>query len=121
MDPTSDIELTIDGLGTGGDGVGRPGRQSGAAVVGLGGQRRHRTEGTVEPTGKTKEILGRKCEMIKVETWIESEGTRFNQRDERVWVTADLPIDWEAYDKINRNTMKLLNFDESLGFRLCKE
>jgi len=81
-------------------------------TVGYLGQ--YMTEGTVEATGETKEILGRKCELIKVETWIESEGQRFNQRDELVWVTTDLPIDWEVYEKINRNSMKLLNYDDSL-------
>ncbi|MCK5619978.1 MAG: hypothetical protein KAJ17_11280 [Candidatus Krumholzibacteria bacterium] len=31
-----------------------------------------------------------------------------------LWVTTDLPIDWEVYAKIQRNSLKLMNYDEAL-------
>jgi hypothetical protein len=75
---------------------------------------RYQTEGTVKDTGKTKTILGRKSKCVELSTWIESDGEKFNQRDEVVWVTTDLPIDWEAYEKIQRNSLKLMNYNDAL-------
>lgn len=74
----------------------------------------YRTEGTVKETGEKKSILGRDCVKYEISTWIESDGDRFNQREETVWVTTDLPIDWVAYEKINVNGMKLQNYDDAL-------
>jgi hypothetical protein len=73
----------------------------------------YRTEGTVEEAGETKEILGRKCSLYKVASWIEDANERFNEREERLWVSEELPIDWEAYQKISRNTLKLMNWDDA--------
>lgn len=75
---------------------------------------RYQMEGTVKDTGKTKTILGRKSKCVEFSTWIESDGETFNHRDEAVWVTTDLPIDWEVYAKIQRNSLKLMNYDEAL-------
>ena len=75
---------------------------------------RYRTEGTVKETGETRKIQGRKCVLYEVETWIEDGGMKFNHRDERVWMTTDLPIDWETYDKINASGLVLQNYDAAL-------
>jgi hypothetical protein len=75
---------------------------------------RYRTEGTVKETDQTREILGRKCRLLEIETWIEDGGEKFNEREQRAWVTTDLPIDWEAYQKISAAGMLLQNFDEAL-------
>ena len=74
----------------------------------------YRTEGVVKETGESKKILGRDCTGYLVETWVEDGGQRYNAREERVWLTTDLAIDWEAYAKINRAGMLLQNFDEPL-------
>ena len=75
---------------------------------------RYRTEGVVEETGETKKILGRDCTGYLVDTWIEDGGQRFNEREEKVWLTTDLAIDWEAYKKISRAGMLMQNYDEPL-------
>jgi hypothetical protein len=75
---------------------------------------RYRTEGTVKETGKKKSVLGRSCVGYEIETWIEDGGERFNEREEVVWVTTDLPIDWEAYGTVSENAMKLQNYDDVL-------
>ncbi len=75
---------------------------------------RYRTEGTVKKTGETREIHGRKCALYEVNTWIEDGGTEFNHRDERVWMTTDLPIDWEVYGAIQASGLILQNYDEAL-------
>jgi hypothetical protein len=80
----------------------------------LGYLARYKTEGTVKKTELKKSILGRECTCYRIETWIESEGERFNQREEMVWVTTDLSIDWEVYDKLTKNSMKLQNYDDTL-------
>ncbi len=74
----------------------------------------YRTEGVIKETGESKKILGRDCKGYLVETWVEDGGQRYNEREERVWLTTDLAIDWEAYAKINRAGMLLQNFDEPL-------
>jgi len=81
------------------------------ATVGL--LARYRTEGTVKDTGKEKEILGRKCKLYEIESWIEDGGERFNDREERVWASTDLAIDVEAYAVINENGMRLQNYDDA--------
>ena len=75
---------------------------------------RYRTEGTVKETGETRKIQGRKCALYEIETWIEDGGMKFNHRDERVWMTTDLPSDWETYDKINASGLVLQNYDAAL-------
>jgi hypothetical protein len=80
----------------------------------LGLLERYRTEGNVKATDETKEVLGRKCKLYEIETWIENDGTKFNQREERLWMSDDLPIDWEAYGKITVNTLRLMNWDDAL-------
>lgn len=75
---------------------------------------RYRTEGTVTETGETKRVNGRECRLFEIETWIEDGGTKFNQREQRAWVTTDLPIDWEMYEKLYTNGMVLSNFDAAL-------
>jgi hypothetical protein len=90
---------------------------------------RYRTEGDVMGTDETKEILGRTCKMFLVETWIEDGGTKFNEREEQLWMSNDLPIDWKAYGEITRNTLRLMNWDDALidafpvveGFILASE
>jgi hypothetical protein len=72
------------------------------------------TAGTVKKANQSRMVLGRKCELYKVETWIEADGERFNERDDQVWLTTDLPVDWEVYEKISINTMRLLNYDDDL-------
>lgn len=74
----------------------------------------YRTEGTVKELGEDKDILGHTCTGYLVETWIENEGQRFNERVEKVWMTTGLALDWEAYGKISANGMKLQNYDDAL-------
>lgn len=74
----------------------------------------YRTSGLVEDAGETRSILGYDCKCYRVETWIESEGQRYNERVETVWLTTGLPFDWEAYEKVSENGMKLQNYDDAL-------
>ena len=74
----------------------------------------YRTEGVVKEANETKSVLGHDCKGYLVETWVESGGQRYNERVEKVWMTTGLAIDWEAYDKISTNGLKLQNYDDTL-------
>lgn len=74
----------------------------------------YRTEGVVKETGESKKILGRDCKGYTIESWVENGGQRYNEREERVWLTTDLAVDWEAYAKISGVGMLLQNYDTPL-------
>jgi hypothetical protein len=74
----------------------------------------YRTEGVIKETDKTKKILGRDCKCYFVQTWVENGGQRYNEREETIWLTTDLAIDWEAYSKISAVGMQFQNYDVPL-------
>ena len=74
----------------------------------------YRTEGVIKDANETKSILGHDCKGYIVETWVESEGQRYNERVEKVWMTTGLAIDWVAYNKLSTHGLKLQNYDDTL-------
>jgi hypothetical protein len=81
---------------------------------------RRRTMGVVEESGEDRDVLGHRCKGYIIQTWTESDGRRLNERVERVWLTTELSIDWDAYRKISEYDMRLKNYDEALIDALSK-
>ncbi len=75
--------------------------------------------GTVEATGQTKEINGYKCTCYEITSWIDAQGSRYNETDEKMWVTTDLPLDWKSFEEMNAVFLRLRNtgpeYAEALG------
>jgi hypothetical protein len=75
---------------------------------------RYRTHGHVQPS-ETKKTIGRwECHRYDVTSWIDTDSGKYNERDSRIWVTQDLPIDWTRYRALNLHLLKLLNYDDDL-------
>ncbi|UCH85151.1 MAG: hypothetical protein JSW50_05530, partial [Candidatus Latescibacterota bacterium] len=70
-------------------------------------------------TEETKKINGRQCTCYQITTWIDVRGGRYNETDEKMWVTTDVPLDWKTFNEFNAVFMKLRNatdeFAEAIG------
>lgn len=72
---------------------------------------RYPSRGTVEATDRMREINGYSCKCYEITSWIEVQGSRYNETDEELWVTTDVPLDWDTFDKTNAIFAKLRNAD----------
>ncbi|NIO02190.1 MAG: DUF4412 domain-containing protein [Candidatus Latescibacteria bacterium] len=76
------------------------------------------TDGLVEDTGKTRKINGRKCRCYDVSSWIMYEGTKYNERDVKIWVTTDVPFDLNMYDEMTPHLLRLQNYKDQFAKQL---
>ncbi|MEJ2719814.1 MAG: DUF4412 domain-containing protein [bacterium] len=65
--------------------------------------------GTIKATERTEKINGFDCRCYEITSWIDVQGSRYNETDERLWVTTDLPVDPETLEKTNAIFAKLRN------------
>jgi hypothetical protein len=72
-----------------------------------------RTEGTIKDTGKTKMIDGRECKCYEINSWIPYEGTKYNERDTRMWVSTDMPFDMDTFIKTNLHYLQLQRYNDA--------
>ncbi len=73
---------------------------------------RYPRDGVVTETDEVKEIDGRACRRYDVTSWISFDGSRFNETDEKRWVTTDLSIDWAVFEELNDVFLTIRNLDE---------
>jgi len=76
------------------------------------------TVGTVKKTEEKKKIGDWDCEKYVVETWIEYEGSKFNETVRNLWVTRDVPFDLETYKMVRTEGERLNNYGPELIERL---
>jgi hypothetical protein len=69
-------------------------------------------KGTITATDEVKEVNGKQCTCYNVTTWIEVRGGRYNETDEKMWVTTDIALDWDTFGQMNAVLMKLQNADD---------
>jgi hypothetical protein len=74
--------------------------------------------GTVTATDEIKEVNGKQCTRYDVTTWISVPSGRYNETDEKMWVTTDLPLDWDTFEQMNAVFMKLRNADAEFATAL---
>lgn len=72
------------------------------------------TEGEVEKLDETREIRGKNCDGYLVKTWVMYHGSRYNERESRVWVTTDIPVKGELLDLLSRTTASLRNMSDEM-------
>ncbi|UCG50594.1 MAG: hypothetical protein JSW58_10325 [Candidatus Latescibacterota bacterium] len=77
-------------------------------------------KGTVESTDETKKIDGRQCRLFKTTSWIPVDQGKYDERDESIWASTDLPIDWESYGEIQSNIFTLMNYGDEYAEELKK-
>ncbi len=70
---------------------------------------RYERHGTVKKTDEVKQIDGKDCRCYEVNSWINVEDSRYSERDEKIWVTTDLPIDWEVFGDIGADFQRVRN------------
>jgi hypothetical protein len=75
---------------------------------------RYRTHGAVEMSAAEEKIGTWNCLGYEMTSWIDTDQGKYNERDSRMWITRDLPIDWEEYRAMNLHLLKLLNYDNDL-------
>jgi hypothetical protein len=80
----------------------------------LGFLTRYARHGEVRETSETKTIGAWKCRRYDVTSWIDAEDGRYNEREEKVWVSADPPIDWELQRRTSADALRLANYDAVL-------
>jgi hypothetical protein len=77
---------------------------------------RYPTKGVVAATKETKRIGSRDCACYEISSWIDVPDGRYRETDSKVWVTSDLPLDWDVFARLNRQYQKLQNnTDEFAG------
>jgi hypothetical protein len=81
---------------------------------------RYVRRGEIVETTETKTIGGWKCRRFDVATWIDVEDGRYDEREEKVWVSSDVPIDWDLQRRTARDALKLANYDDALIEALTK-
>lgn len=69
--------------------------------------------GTVTDTKKTRTIGKWKCKEYKINSYFLNEGTRINETDSVIWVSADVPIDLETYQQMNTTLLKSRNYSQA--------
>jgi len=87
------------------------------------------TQGTVKPVEETKTILGRSCLGHVVETWVNYEGDRLNERVQTIWTSPEIPVDAALIAKVLHLQYVLSYFADDLikgyeaiqGFPLLRE
>ena len=70
------------------------------------------TDGEFKETGNTKKIDGRECKEYFIHSWIPYQGAKYNERESKVWATADVPFDVDTYAELTQHSMKLQNFGD---------
>jgi hypothetical protein len=86
----------------------------------LGFLTRYVRRGEVAETSETKTIGAWKCRRYDVTSWIDVEDGRYDEREEKVWVSSDVPIDWDLQRRTSRDALKLANYDDALIDALVK-
>jgi len=78
------------------------------------------SSGTVEPTGDSKEFLGRESLEYKITSWFYTGDTRKGEREFSVWATTDVPFDLDLYQSMLEILRKIHNRDEAYREELRK-
>jgi hypothetical protein len=76
--------------------------------------------GTVTDTKKTKTIGKWKCKEYKINSYFLNEGTRINESDSVIWVSADVPFDLETYQQMNTTLLQSRNYSQAFIQELKK-
>jgi hypothetical protein len=81
---------------------------------------RYKRFGEVRQTPETKTINGWLCRAYDIESWLIVEDGRYSEREERVWMSKDLPLDWPLFDGTHRDLLVLLNYHDDFISKLLE-
>jgi len=81
---------------------------------------RYRRHGEVKDTVATKTIGGRLCREYEIDSWLNVEDGRYNEREEKAWMSEELPLDWDLFRRVHREFLELSNYDDDLITELLK-
>jgi hypothetical protein len=68
--------------------------------------------GEVTETSETKTIGRWKCKRYDVYSWIDVEDGRYDEREQSVWASKDIALDWDLYHRVNPDALRLANYDD---------
>lgn len=77
--------------------------------------------GELKEPGEVKELDGRRCTPRMLLTWIPFEEEIYNETDEVIWYTDDVPVDLSLYAKVLPCLLTLRNYKPELIETLAAE
>ncbi len=80
----------------------------------------YRRRGEVEETTETKTIRGWNCRVYEIDSWLDLEDGRYSEREEKAWMSVDLPIDWDLFRRTHRDLLALSNYHDGFITALLK-
>jgi hypothetical protein len=81
---------------------------------------RYKRRGEVMEALETRMIDGFSCRAYDIASWLDVEDGRYDEREERVWMSRELPIDWSLFEKTHRDFLALLNYHDDLIAKLLE-
>lgn len=70
--------------------------------------------GAVKEKGESKKIGKFACRGFEINSYLMYEGSKANETDSTLWVSTDVPFDWQQYNEMYMNLRRLNNFSEGL-------
>ncbi len=86
----------------------------------LGILERYKRFGTVAKAGKGEKIDKYKCDVYSVESWINTDDGRYNEREETVWMSKDLPLDWDFHKRVLPSLSRLQNYHDDFASEMAE-
>lgn len=81
---------------------------------------RYRRRGEVKQTAATKTIDDWLCREYEIDSWLDVEDGRYNEREEKAWMSEEMPLDWDLFRRVHRDFLELSNYDDDLITELLK-
>jgi len=75
---------------------------------------KYKRVGEIRQSDSTRTIGEWACREYEIHSWLIHENSRYNEREERAWMSADLPIDWRLFGRVHRDFLELSNYDDAL-------
>jgi hypothetical protein len=76
---------------------------------------RYQRFGTVAGTKDSETVGGRTCKVYSAESWINTDDGRYSEREETLWISKDLPLDWSFYKQLLPHLAKLQNYRDDFA------
>lgn len=74
----------------------------------------------VQPTDKKQTLKKWKCKAFNMKSWIQQGENIFNETENTLWVTSDVPFDISLGEDLNKNLLKIIVDDENMLAQFSK-
>lgn len=81
---------------------------------------KYKRYGKVKKTDATRTVGVWACREYEIHSWLIVEDSRYNEREEKAYMSSDLPIDWDLFHHVHRDFLELSNYDDELIAEMLK-